>query len=150
MKTEAIRKCIDTFAANVCVGDPTMIPAKARAQLEEMAETAEILAGQASCDRSQILKLEAENARLIEACCDARLSLGQSFDSMEKCDLLAIIGEAERIIEAVLSGKAVNVDTTLREENTGLREALNFVSAHLTNDPLAAHERIKAALKAKP
>ena len=44
-----------------------------------------------------------ENARLIEACCDVRLSLGQSFESMEKRDLLAIIGEAERIIEAALS-----------------------------------------------
>lgn len=31
-----------------------------------------------------------------------------------------------------------------------LRQALEFCSAHLTNDPLAAHERIKAALAATP
>lgn len=35
-------------------------------------------------------------------------------------------------------------------ENARLREALDFVSAHLTNDPLAAHERIRAALSGEP
>jgi len=40
--------------------------------------------------------------------------------------------------------------TVLEAENAGLREALEFCSAHLTNDPLAAHERIRAALSATP
>jgi len=55
--------------------------------------------------RHSIDFLQQKNARLREACCDVRLSLGQSFESMGKRDLLAIIGEAERIIEAALSGE---------------------------------------------
>ena len=38
----------------------------------------------------------------------------------------------------------------LEAANAGLRAALEFCSAHLTNDPLAAHERIRAALSATP
>ena len=82
MKTEAIRECLNVTAT---IGPVTHTRvSEARAELAAIRE---------------------ENAGLIEACCDARLSLGQSFESTEKRDLLAIIGEAERIIEAALSGK---------------------------------------------
>ena len=80
MKTEAMKECLNVAEA---IGPVTHTRvSEARAELAAMHD---------------------ENARLREACCNVRLSLGQSFDSMEKRDLWAIIGEAERIIEAALS-----------------------------------------------
>jgi len=38
----------------------------------------------------------------------------------------------------------------MQQQIEALREALEFCSVHLTNDPLAAHERIRAALSATP
>ena len=114
MKTEAIERALHSLmrdGCNISMEHRSQVD-EARAELTAIRQEVEALELTVEYSSSDILagtelvKLRNEEiARKDMALDDARLSLGQSFDSMEKRDLLAIIGEAERIIEAALSAE---------------------------------------------
>ena len=134
MKTEAIRRLLGKFHAphredgdygagvmfdewNAAIDELAAI----REEVEALELTVEYLSSDIRAGTELVKLRNEEIARKDMALDDVRLSLGQSFDSMEKRDLLAIIGEAERIIEAALSGEPSGKVLVDRERLSALR-----------------------------
>jgi len=127
MKTEAIRQIIDEFLRLIYKG-VVVYEDEPDNDWKDCASDA----------RAELTAIHKENARKDVALDDARLSLGQSFESMGKRDLLAIIGEAERIIEAALSGEPSGKALVDRERIRNISRDAESLVDELTGD-LANH-----------
>ena len=144
MKTEAIRDCI----RNTRQGSIIDAPFRDEMATEAEAELATLIDGCAWEDAAKE-KIAALELRVAE--------LGEE-DNVRSC-LLEIqhnrMKGAEKAWQVAHNKPHTWPDLGeliewIQQQIEALRAALEFCSAHLTNDPLAAHERIRAALSATP
>jgi hypothetical protein len=90
---------------------------------------------------AELAALRAENAGKDEALRDARASLAQAFESMSPHDLILIVCEADRCIEAALSTPAPAGSFVSTERLREWRGTIEQLQAVQNGCPLPSYER---------